>query len=160
MTRTLGRLTVAAVASGALLAAGIAATTAFAGTTPTAARSSQQTHKSAQDAHPAILAAFDRYEVIAGAGPNDVYLNLIRNPEFAMRVDDIAVECGKSRYQPSLDRYTAGGDVALAQVRKVWRDTTQPSCGPAGRPSGRSPTAVVVDDQRRERGAATGSEMP
>ncbi|TDC59805.1 hypothetical protein E1258_16760 [Micromonospora sp. KC207] len=107
----------------------MAATTAFTGTTPTAARASQETHESAQDAQTAILAAFDKYEVVAGAAPNDVYLDLIRNPKFAEQVDDIAVECGNSRYQPLLDRYITGGDVTLAQVRKVWRDTTQPSCG-------------------------------
>ena len=129
MTRALSRLVVATVTSGALLAVGTVATTAFADATPKAAKTAQETHKSAQDAQKAILAAFDRYEVVAGAAPNDFYLDLIRNPKFAKQVDDIAVECGNSRYQPLLDRYISGGDVALAEVRKVWRDTTQPSCG-------------------------------
>jgi hypothetical protein len=138
MTRALSRLTVAAVASGALVAAGLVATTAFAGTTPTAFAGTTPTASAGttptaagtpQDAQKAILTAFDRYEVVAGAAPDDVYLDLIRNPEFAKQVDDIAVECGNSRYQPLLDRYIGGGDVTLAEVRKVWRDTTQPSCG-------------------------------
>ena len=122
MPRKLTRLVVAASTTGALLAAATLATTAFAGTTP-------GTPKSTVDAQKAILAAFDRYEVVAGAAPNDVYLDLIRNPEFPKEVDDIAVECGNSRYQPLLDEYLAGGDVTLAEARQVWRDTTQPSCG-------------------------------
>jgi hypothetical protein len=43
-------------------------------------------------------------------------------------VNDIAVECGNSLYQPVLDRYIAGEDVAFAEVRKVWRNTTMPMC--------------------------------
>lgn len=35
-----------------------------------------------QDAQKAILAAFDRYDVVAGASPNDIFLDLIRNPAF------------------------------------------------------------------------------
>ncbi|MFJ6197544.1 hypothetical protein [Micromonospora sp. NPDC092111] len=82
-----------------------------------------------QDAQQAILAAFDRYDVVAGASPNDIFLDLIRNPAFPGRADVIAVECGNSLYQPLLDRYIAGQDVPLAEVRQVWRNTTQPSCG-------------------------------
>jgi hypothetical protein len=59
-------------------------------------------------------------------------LALIRNPAFPERVNDIAVECGNSLYQPILDRYIAGEDVPFAQVQKVWRNTTQPMCGISG----------------------------
>ncbi|MBG6064342.1 hypothetical protein [Micromonospora ureilytica] len=82
-----------------------------------------------QDAQEAILAAFDRYDVVAGASPNDIFLDLIRNPAFPSKADVIAVECGNSLYQPLLDRYIAGEDVPLGDVRQVWRNTTQPSCG-------------------------------
>ncbi|MDT4992510.1 MAG: hypothetical protein QOH97_2402, partial [Actinoplanes sp.] len=82
-----------------------------------------------QDARKTILAAFDRYEVVAAASPNDIFLDLIRNPAFPGKADVIAVECGNSRYQPLLDRYIAGGNVPLAEVRQVRRNTTQPSCG-------------------------------
>jgi hypothetical protein len=92
----------------------------------------------AKPAVPAILAAFDRYEVVGmseGHGMKDVddfILSLIRNPAFSDKVNDIEVECGNSLYQPTLDRYIAGEDVPFAEVRKVWRNTTQPMCGTSG----------------------------
>ena len=91
-----------------------------------------------QPAIPAILAAFDRYEVVAmpaAHGMKDVddfILALIRDPSFPGKVNDIEVECGNSLYQPVLDRYIAGGDVPFAEVRKVWRNTTQAMCGYSG----------------------------
>src|SRR5690349_22164671 len=53
-----------------------------------------------EPAIPAILAAFDRYEVVAmpeAHGMKDVddfIFSLIRNAEFPNKVNDIAVECG------------------------------------------------------------------
>jgi len=91
-----------------------------------------------EPAIPAILAAFDRYDVVAveaghgGKEVDDFLLTLIRDPGFAAEVNDIAVECGNSRDQALLDRYIAGEDVAFAEVRKVWRDTTQEMCGVSG----------------------------
>jgi hypothetical protein len=87
-----------------------------------------------EDAQRAILAAFDKYDVVAGLGvtnkeTDDLILALIRNPAFAAKVNDIAVECSNSLYQPVLDRYIAGEDVPLSAVRPVWRNTTQGSCG-------------------------------
>ncbi len=88
-----------------------------------------------QPAIPAILSAFDKYEVVAmpeahgDKDLDDFILSLIRNPAFAEKVNDIAVECGNSLYQPILDRYIAGEDVPFADVQKVWRNTTQPMCG-------------------------------
>ena len=86
----------------------------------------------------AILAAFDKYEVVGmpeAHGMKDVddfILSLIRNPAFAEKVNDIEVECGNSLYQPVLDRYIAGEDVPFTEVRKVWRNTTQPMCDGSG----------------------------
>ena len=91
-----------------------------------------------EPAVPAILAAFDKYEVVGmpeAHGLKDVddfILSLIRNPAFAEKVNDIAVECGNSLYQPVLDRYIAGEDVPFTEVRKVWRNTTQMMCGMSG----------------------------
>src|SRR5882757_8802130 len=88
-----------------------------------------------QDAAKAILAAFDKYEFVAmphGHGNKDVddfILDLIRNPAFPAKVNDIVYEGGNSRYQPVLDRYIAGEDVPLAELRHVWRDSTQPATG-------------------------------
>jgi hypothetical protein len=87
-----------------------------------------------QDAAKAILAAFDKYEVVGmGAAHgnkdlDDFIFKLVRDPGLAGRINDIAVECGNSLYQPILDRYIAGGDVGLQDVRPVWRNTTQPMC--------------------------------
>jgi Domain of unknown function (DUF3471) len=86
----------------------------------------------------AILAAFDKYEVVGipeAHGMKDVddfILSLIQNPAFSEKVNDIAVECGNSLYQPVLDRYISGEDVPFTEVRKVWRNTTQPMCGLSG----------------------------
>jgi hypothetical protein len=87
-----------------------------------------------QDAIKAILAAFDKYEVVGmGAAHgnqdlDDFILRLIRDPGLPGRINDIAVECGNSLYQPILDRYIAGEDVRIEDARQVWRNTTQPMC--------------------------------
>ena len=108
------------------------------------AQTSEQSTKPAgsepvpEPAVPAILAAFDKYEVVAmpeAHGMKDVddfILSLLRNPVFPEKVNDIAVECGNSLYQSILDHYIAGEDVPFAEVRKVWRNTTQPMCGTSG----------------------------
>jgi hypothetical protein len=86
----------------------------------------------------AILEAFDKYEVVGmpeAHGLKDVddfILALIRNPAFPEKVNDIAVECGNSLYQPILDRYIAGEQVPFLEVQKAWRNTTQPMCGTSG----------------------------
>lgn len=91
-----------------------------------------------QPAMPAILAAFDRYEIVAMPEAHgdkeldDFIFSLIRDPEFPEKVNDIAVECGNSLYQPILDRYIAGENAPFAEVQQVWRNTTQPMCGISG----------------------------
>src|SRR5882672_9742357 len=88
-----------------------------------------------QPAISAILAAFDKYEVVAmpqGHGMqdlNDFILSLIRNPAFSEKVSDIEVEFGNSLYQPMLDRYIAGENVPFTEVQKVWRKDGQPAPG-------------------------------
>jgi hypothetical protein len=84
------------------------------------------------------VAAFDNYEVVAMPEAHgmkdldDFILALVRNPTFPYKVNDIAVECGNSLYQPILDRYIAGEDISIAVARNVWRNTTQPMCGHSG----------------------------
>ena len=77
----------------------------------------------------ALLAAFDTHAIVAKSSPDvgSFVFDLVRDPRFPGRVNDIAVECGNSRLQPLLDAYIAGGDVP--DVNRVWRETTQPSCG-------------------------------
>jgi hypothetical protein len=87
---------------------------------------------------PAILALFDKYEVVGlpqGHGMQDLddfIFSLIRNPAFSEKVNDIEFECGNALYQPILDRYIAGDDVSFTEVQKVWRKMSQPSCAASG----------------------------
>jgi hypothetical protein len=67
-----------------------------------------------EPAVPPVLEAFDKYQVV-GRGEahgdkdqDDFILSLIRNPAFLEKVNDIAVECGNSLYQPILDRSSPG----------------------------------------------------
>jgi len=91
-----------------------------------------------EDPTKAILAAFDKYEVVgmdAAHGSKDVddlILHLLRDPGLPSKVNDIVVECGNSLYQGTLDRYIAGESVSLSEVRQVWRNTTQPMCSVSG----------------------------
>jgi hypothetical protein len=98
-------------------------------------RNPQGSNPIPEDAQKAILALFDKYEVVGGMNPSegckdvdDFILALIRNPVFPEKVNDIAVEGGNSLYQPLLDRYIAGEDVPLSEARQAWRNTTQPAC--------------------------------
>src|SRR5438270_12988714 len=80
---------------------------------------------------PAVLRLFDRYSMVAlgemhwSRAAGEFYLSLVRNPEFARRVNTLVLECGNSRYQQVLDRYINGGDVPADQISRVWRDTTK-----------------------------------
>ena len=92
----------------------------------------------AEPAVTAVLAAFDKYEVVGMPAAHglkdldDLILTLIRNPGFWKKVNDIEIECGNSLYQDRLDGYTSGADVPFREVQKVWRNTTQPPCGLSG----------------------------
>lgn len=83
----------------------------------------------------AILAAFDKYEVVAMPQDHgmqdldDLIFSLIRNPAFSEKVNDIVFESGNSLYQPILDRYIAGEDVPFTEVQKLWRKMGQPAAG-------------------------------
>jgi hypothetical protein len=102
------------------------------------AQTPQAKPASPEPATAAILAAFDKYEIVglpAAHGMKDLddfILSLIRNPAFSEKVNDLEVECGNSLYQPVLDRYIAGEDIAFTEVRKVWRNTTQSMCSTSG----------------------------
>jgi hypothetical protein len=77
----------------------------------------------------ALLAAFDNHPIVAKSSPDvgTFVFDLIRDPRFPARANDIVVECGNARLQPLLDTYIAGGEAPA--ISTVWRDTTQPSCG-------------------------------
>ena len=80
----------------------------------------------------AVLDAFEQHAVVALGDPHGneqahaFRLSLIRDPRFAAAVDDIVVEWGNARYQDVMDQFVSGDDVSDAELRKVWRNTTQP----------------------------------
>lgn len=49
---------------------------------------------------------------------------LVRDPAFICRVDDIVVEFGNSRLQNVADAYVSGENIAEAELQGVWRETT------------------------------------
>jgi hypothetical protein len=77
---------------------------------------------------------------------DDFILQLVRNPRFSALVNDIVVECGNSRYQSMLDRYFAGEDVPLTDVRQAWRNTTVPQMCSVSFISWPAPPSPPIDD--------------
>jgi hypothetical protein len=51
------------------------------------------------------------------------YGALIRDPRFAENVGNVVVEFGGEASQEIIDRYVAGGNVPLTELRKVWTET-------------------------------------
>jgi hypothetical protein len=78
-----------------------------------------------------VLEAFDHYPLVAvGERHFSVAVHLflrelIEDPRFASKVNDIVVECGNQRFQEVADRYVRGEDVPIEELRSVWRETTQ-----------------------------------
>jgi hypothetical protein len=80
----------------------------------------------------AIVDAFGSHSVVAlseGTHGNEqglaFLLSLIRDPRFALRVNDIVLEGPNARYQDLMDRYVRGEDVPVELLRRVWDDSTQ-----------------------------------
>ena len=84
----------------------------------------------------AIVDQFDRSDLVGlgelhgSQADQDLRFQLIHNKAFARKVHIIAVEGLNGLYQEDLDRYIRGEDVPLAQVQKVWRDSTDIFVGP------------------------------
>jgi hypothetical protein len=51
---------------------------------------------------------------------------MLRDPAFICRVDDVVVESGNARFQPLVDSYVFGGDVSQASLANAWRETAVP----------------------------------
>lgn len=79
----------------------------------------------------AILEAFTTHRLVAlGAADGlqnhyDVLGLLLADPRLPQVVDDIIVEWGNPLYQDTIDAFIAGQPVADAELRPVWRNTTQ-----------------------------------
>jgi hypothetical protein len=82
------------------------------------------------DAVQGIVAAFQQHPVVIIGEAHwlrqagDFYVRLVRDSAFQETVQDIVVEFASRNNQPLLDRYVAGEDVPLEDVRRIWRDTT------------------------------------
>jgi hypothetical protein len=51
---------------------------------------------------------------------------MLRDPRFICRADDVVVEFGNSRLQKLADIYSAGGVLSETQIRSMWRETAVP----------------------------------
>jgi hypothetical protein len=84
------------------------------------------------DAVRSIIEAFARHPIVALGEAHalreqhEFIAKLIRHPDFASGVDDIVVEFGSAAHQDVLDRFLGGADVPEVELRRVWRDTSQP----------------------------------
>jgi hypothetical protein len=54
-------------------------------------------------------------------------MELVRNPAFTQKVNDVVIEFANPQYQAVLDRFAGAQPVPAEELRHVWRDTTQPS---------------------------------
>jgi hypothetical protein len=83
------------------------------------------------DAVQGIVTAFEHHRVVMigevhALGPaGEFYGRLIRDRTFQETVEDIVVEFASRNNQPLLDRYIAGEDLPIDEVRHIWRDTTK-----------------------------------
>lgn len=79
----------------------------------------------------AVVEAFTTHRLV-GLGEahglqnhHDALTLLLTDPRLPGVVDDIVVEFGNALYQPTIDRFMSGQPVAGAELRLVWRNTTQ-----------------------------------
>jgi hypothetical protein len=91
-----------------------------------------------QDAVAAILQQFERHPIVMfgeihGCVQEHALLKkLLTSPEFAARVNDVVIEMGNALYQDVLDRYIAGENVPMEQLRKTWENQVG---APGGNPT-------------------------
>jgi hypothetical protein len=84
----------------------------------------------------AIVDQFDQSDLVGlgelhgSQADQDLRFQIIHSKAFARKVHLIAVEGLNGLYQDDLDRYLRGEDVPLAQVQRVWRDSTDIFVGP------------------------------
>jgi hypothetical protein len=83
-----------------------------------------------------IIEAFQSHHIVAlgegtHGGEQDLAFRqaLIRDPRFALTVNDIVVETGNSRCQDLIDRFVHGENVSDGELRQVWENTTVAHAG-------------------------------
>jgi hypothetical protein len=122
-----GFLTATAAATAGLGAAGLAATGVA-----TASASPGSPGRGSRDLTEAVLAAFRTHRLV-GLGEehqmqehHDLLRTLLADPRLPGVVNDIVVEFGNALYQDTIDAFVLNGQpVADADLRPVWRNTTQ-----------------------------------
>lgn len=91
-----------------------------------------------QDPVAAILQLYEQHPIVMfgevhGCVQEHALLKkLVTSPEFAARVNDVVIEIGNSLYQDVLDRYIAGENVPMEQLRKTWENVVG---APGGNPT-------------------------
>lgn len=110
---------------------GAASITGLAAARGTSAARAAGTTASALDVADAVLAAFQNHRLV-GLGEthglqnhHDVLAILLNDPRIPEVVDDIVIEFANALYQPTIDRFIAGHTVDNAELRPIWRNTTQ-----------------------------------
>jgi hypothetical protein len=74
------------------------------------------------DAHPLVMMG----ELHRWGELHAFLQEMLRDPGFICRADDVVVEFGNSRLQKLADDYASGGDVSDAQLQSLWRETVVP----------------------------------
>lgn len=91
-----------------------------------------------QDPVQAILQLFEQHPIVmfgeihGCAQEHTLLKKLVTSPEFAARVNDVVIEMGNSLYQGVLDRYIAGENIPMEQLRKTWENQVG---APGGNPT-------------------------
>ena len=89
-----------------------------------------------------IINEFDAHQLIAigeshgWKEESEFIFDIIKDPSFSKKVNDIVVECGNAGYQPLMDAYINGKDIPKAELQQVWRNMTV-LCRRLSRPSER-----------------------
>jgi hypothetical protein len=84
------------------------------------------------DAIADIAKQFDTHAVIQigelhrGLQTHMFLQQMLRDPRFVCRIDDVAVEFGNSRLQALADTYVSGGSLTETQIASMWRETSVP----------------------------------
>ncbi len=106
-----------------LFLAGVAATSpTVAGTGETRESAAISALARQFDRHPLILIG----ELHRSREIHAFLQRLLASPEFICRADAVVVEFGNSRFQPLVDAYVAGAEVADDELRHAWQDTAVP----------------------------------
>jgi hypothetical protein len=123
-----------AVTLGVTAAASVAAT--WKASSSSAADRSYRHHEPGTDRFvEAVLTAFESHRLVAIGEihglqeHHDALAELLTDPRLSQVVDDVVVEFGNAFYQTTMDRFTAGSPVDNADLRLLWRNTTQSPLG-------------------------------